>query len=175
MRTVPWGMTTSAGREGGPFEDDSAGFDEVELGFVRRFFPDFDWVRCNGPAPRRPLPVPLSRARVGLVVTAGAHLRGEAAFALDGEVRFLPLDAEAVELTHPGYDTARAATDPEVVMPRRALRRLVENGTIGSVAPTVVSTMGLVPNGHDVLDRSAPAAHERLMAEEVDLALLVPA
>lgn len=169
-------MTAVASSYGQPIAgDDSTGFDELEREFVRRFFPDFDWVRFTGPSPRRPLPVPMAQARVGLVVTAGAHLPGEAAFGLDGEVRFLPADAEAVELTHVGYDTARAATDPDVVVPRQALRRLVDAGVIGSLAPTVVSTMGLVPRGHDVLERSAPAAHERMVAEDVDLALLVPA
>lgn len=85
--------------------DDSTGFDDLEREFVRRFFPSFDWVRFEAPSPRRALPVPLRRARVGLVVTAGAHLPGEAAFSLDGEVRFLSAGAGALELSHPGYDT----------------------------------------------------------------------
>lgn len=155
--------------------DDSTGFDDLEREFVRRFFPSFDWVRFEAPSPRRALPVPLRRARVGLVVTAGAHLPGEAAFSLDGEVRFLSAGAGALELSHPGYDTGRAAADPDVVVPVRALRRLVQAGVVGSLAPTVISTMGLVPRGEDVLERSVPAALDRLRAEEVDLALLVPA
>ena len=155
--------------------DDSALFDELERKFVRKFFPEFDWVRFDTPSPRRALDVPLERARVGLVVTAGAHLPGEAPMGIDGEVRFLPVDAEAIELTHPGYDTERAATDPDVVVPVRSLRHLVTTGVIGSLAPTVISTMGLVPRGQDVLERSVPPALERLRAEEVDLVLLVPA
>jgi hypothetical protein len=66
-------------------------------------------------------------------------------------------------------------SDPSVVVPVRPLQRLVRAGVIGSLAPTVISTMGLVPRGMDVLERSAPAAAERLSEEEVDLALLVPA
>jgi D-proline reductase (dithiol) PrdB len=143
--------------------------------FVRRHFPDFDWVRFDTPSPRRLLPVPLSQARVGLVVTAGAHLPGETAFGTDGEVRFLPAGTETLELSHPGYDTRRAMADPDVVVPVPSLRRLVEAGVVGSLAPTVISTMGLVPRGEDVLERSVPAAVDRLRAEEVDLALLVPA
>jgi hypothetical protein len=156
-------------------DDDSAGFDDLERTFVRKFFPDFDWARFDAPSPRRALPVPLGQARVGLVVTAGAHLPGEAPLGLDGEVRFLPADSETYELTHPGYDTRRAATDPDVVVPVRSLRRLAAAGVVGSIAPTVISTMGLVPRGEDLLERSVPAALERLRAEEVDLALLVPA
>ena len=155
--------------------DDSAGFDELERKFVQRFFPDFDWLHFDTPSPRRPLPVPLRQARVGLIATAGAHLPGEAPLGIDGEVRFLPADAETIELTHRGYDTQRAAIDPDVVVPVRSLRRLVTARVVGSLAPTVISTMGLVPRGQDVLERSVPAALERLRAEEVDLALLVPA
>jgi hypothetical protein len=155
--------------------DDSVGFDEIERQVVRRHFPDFDWVGFDAPSPRRMLPVPLGRARVGLVATAGAHLPGEDAFGLDGEVRFLPADAEAIELSHPGYDTRRAAADPDVVVPVRSLRRLAQAGVIGSIASTMISTMGLVPRGEDVLERSVPVAHDRLREEEVDLVLLVPA
>lgn len=156
-------------------DDDSIGFDVLEAQFVRKFLPDFDWLRFDAPSPRRPLPVPLRQARVGLVVTAGAHLPGDPPFGMDGEVRFLVAGSGDFTLTHIGYDTERAMTDPDVVVPVRALRRLVEAGVIGSLAPTVISTMGLVPRGTDVLERSVPAALERLGEEEVDLALLVPA
>lgn len=153
---------------------DDAGFDALERDYVRRKLPDFDWVRFERPSPRHRLPVPLSRARVALVTTAGAHLPGEDPFRLDGEVRFVALD-RALALTHVGYDTERAARDPDVVVPVGALRRLAARGIIGSLAPTLVSTMGLVPRGHDVLERTAPLVADRLSAEEVDLALLVPA
>lgn len=155
---------------------DDAGFDALERDYVRRKRPDFDfdWVRFDWPSPRHRLRVPLSRARVALVTTAGAHLPGEDPFRLDGEVRFVALD-RALALTHVGYDTERAARDPDVVVPVGALRRLAARGIIGSLAPTLVSTMGLVPRGHDVLERTAPLVADRLSAEEVDLALLVPA
>lgn len=169
-------MSTVVAPFGSPVAgDDSAGFDVVERRYVQRILPDFDWLRFDTPSPRRPLPVPLRHARVGLVVTAGARLPGEPAFAMDGEVRFLAADADRVELTHIGYDTQRAMTDPDVVMPIRSLQRLVDARLIGSLAPTVISTMGLVPRGQDVLERSVPLAAERLRDEEVDLALLVPA
>jgi len=54
--------------------DDSAGFDDLERTFVRRFVADFEWLAFDEPSPRNDLPVPLSEARVGLVTTAGAHL-----------------------------------------------------------------------------------------------------
>ncbi|MGH9010757.1 MAG: hypothetical protein ACRDYF_13050, partial [Acidimicrobiia bacterium] len=54
--------------------DDSAGFDDLERMYVRRFVPDFDWLTFTDPSPRHSLAVRLENARVGLVTTAGAHL-----------------------------------------------------------------------------------------------------
>jgi hypothetical protein len=156
--------------------DDSAGFDDLERTYVRRFVPDFDWLRFDEPSPRRPLPVSLDRARVGLVATAGAHLPEQEPMSPTGELRLIPVrDAGRLQLTHIGYDTERASRDPDVVVPVRSLQRLAESGFIGSLAPTIVSGMGFVPRGGDVLERSVPIALEALRADDVDLVLLVPA
>jgi hypothetical protein len=61
------------------------------------------------------------------------------------------------------------------VFPVGTLRALVEAGSIGSVAPTAVSTMGYIPRGERVLERLVPPTVDLLRSEEVDLALLVPA
>ena len=93
-----------------------------------------------------------------------------------GEVRLIPVkDAGRLRLSHIGYDTERASRDPDVVVPAWSLQRLADAGFIGSVAPTIVSSMGFVPRGVDVLERSVPEAVDALRADEVDLALLVPA
>ena len=156
--------------------DDSAGFDDLERTYVRRFLPDFDWLTFREPSPRHPLPVPLENARVGLVTTAGAHLPEQDPISPTGEVRLVPVEEAArLQLTHIGYDTARASRDPDVVVPVRALQRLVGERFIGSLAPTLVSGMGFVPRGGDIFDRSVPVAVEALRADNVDLALLVPA
>jgi D-proline reductase (dithiol) PrdB len=156
--------------------DDSAGFDDLERTFVRRFVPDFDWLIFDQPSPRRSLPVPLPRARVGLVATAGAHLPEQEPMSPTGEIRLIPVEAAGrLQLSHIGYDTVRASKDPDVVVPVQALQRLVGEGFIGSLASTIVSSMGFVPRGADVLERSVPVALEALRADDVDLALLVPA
>jgi hypothetical protein len=156
--------------------DDSAGFDDLERTFVRRFVPEFDWLRFDEPSARHPLPVPLHQARVGLVATAGAHLPEQDPMTPRGEVRLIPVkDAGRLRLSHIGYDTERASRDPDVVVPAWSLQRLADAGFIGSVAPTIVSSMGFVPRGVDVLERSVPEAVDALRADEVDLALLVPA
>lgn len=159
----------------GEIFDDSVGFDDLERDFVRRFVPDFDWLDFPVPSPRHTLKVPLRGARVALVGSAGAHLPDQEPIPPDGDVRLIPNDAVDLRLAHVGYDTERASKDPDVVFPLRALHRLVAEGTIGSVAPTAVSTMGFVPDGHRVLEHTVPATVEVLRREEVDLALLVPA
>jgi D-proline reductase (dithiol) PrdB len=157
-------------------DDGSEAFAEVERRHVREVvgIPDFDWVAADAPSPRNPLPVPLSEARVTLVVTAGAHQPGSRPPGAGGSAVLVPASA-TVELTHPGYDTARAMADPDVVYPVRRLRALAEAGVIGSLAPTVVSTMGFVPDGRRLLTRAVPAAVEAMSDEEAHLALLVPA
>ena len=157
-------------------DDDSIGFDETERRHVREVvgIPDFDWVRGDAPSRRNPLPVALAEARVTLVTTAGAHEPGTRPPGSGGGAVLVPTDATP-ELTHPGYDTARAMADPDVVYPVRRLRAMADSGFIGSLAPTVVSTMGFVPDGRRLLSRAVPLALEAISAEEAHLALLVPA
>lgn len=157
-------------------EDDSAGFDLIERAYIREeLVADFEWLDFPRPSPRNKLPVPLAQARVALVSTAGVHLPDQRPMGPGGQVRIVPVDAPDIVLSHEGYDTQRAARDPEVVFPVRTLQALADAGFIGSLAPTAVSTMGYVPRGHRVLERLVPPTIDRLRSEEVDLALLVPA
>lgn len=158
------------------YGDDSAGFATTERDFVREVvgITDFDWIPAAQPSPRNRLTLPLSDARVMLVSTAGAHVKGTRPLGAGGDALTLPVDAQ-IELTHVGYDTARAMDDPDVVYPVRRLQALVDAGFIGSLAPTVISTMGFVPDGRRLLTRAVPVAVERMLAEQAHLALLVPA
>lgn len=160
----------------GDLGDDSQHFAEAERRHVREVVgvPDFEWVDFDEPSPRNPLPVPLSEATVTLVSTAGAHLVGTRPLGAGGHAALLPADAD-VQLTHGGYDTERAAQDPDVVYPVRTLQRLADDGFIGALAPTVVSTMGFVPSGRRLFERAVPDAVERIHDEQAHLALLVPA
>lgn len=158
------------------FEDDSTGFAQRERNHVRRrFVPDFEWVVFDTPSPRNLLSLPLHKSRVALIGTAGAHRAGEAPMSPTGELRILSLDADDVVLTHPGYDTERASADPEVVFPLQTLQVLAGEGFIGSVAPFAISTMGFIPKAMRVLERLGPPIVDKLAADDVDLALLVPA
>jgi D-proline reductase (dithiol) PrdB len=158
------------------FPDDSADFAETERRFVREVVgvTDFEWVAFDHPSPRTPLAVPLSEATVTLVSTAGAHLTDERPLGAGGDAALLATDAD-VQLSHVGYDTDRAMEDLDVVYPVRTLRHLAAEGFIGALAPTVISTMGFVPDGRRLLDRAVPRAVERIHDEQAHLALLVPA
>ena len=158
------------------FDDDSEGYDLRERDFVRaNLFPGFEWLTFETPSPRNRLAKPLSEARIGLISTAGGHLLGERPMGPGGTVRPLRVDATELVLSHEGYDTQRAMQDTETVFPGRTLLSMASAGQIGSVAPLAVSTMGYIPEGRRVLDRTVPAAYDLLRNQDVDLALLVPA
>ena len=155
--------------------DDSLHFPAVERDYIqRRGHPSFDWLRFAEPSARNRLKRPLTEARIGLLSTAGAHLPGEDPIPAAGPPRVLPI-GEKVAFHHIGYDTRRASADPEVVWPVRTLRRLADQGVIGTVSGQAVSMMGAVLDGRIVLDRHLPVAIDVFQRDQVDLVLLVPA
>lgn len=156
------------------------GFAQVEYDYVRgRIYPGFDWLVHEEPSPRQMLEMPLEQARVGLVATAGAHLPEQPPFALghdgDPSYRELPAAAEEFRLSHVGYDVRRAQRDPDVVFPLALLRRLAASGAIGGVGPRAYSFMGYAPDARPLLEATGPAVARELLADAVDLVLLVPA
>jgi D-proline reductase (dithiol) PrdB len=155
------------------------GFAQVEREYVhRRVYPGFDWVVFDETSPRNRLGVPLERARIALVATAGAHLRGQPPFALgrdgDASYREIPAGSEELELSHSGYDVRRAARDPDVVFPLALLRTLAAEGAVGELAPRAFSFMGYIPDTEPLLSETGPAVARELVAGAVDLVLLVP-
>lgn len=154
--------------------DDSRDFPAVEREYIRgRGRPDFDWLRFSDPSPRHRPKRPLAEARVGLMSSSGAHLTDDDPIGASGPPRVIPIDSE-VTFHHVGYDTGRAIADPEVVWPVRTLRRLADEGTIGSVSEMAVSMMGAVLDGRMVLERHVPVVVEQFRRDAVDLVLLVP-
>lgn len=153
-------------------------FVERERDHIRGFYrPDWDWWRADAPSVRTPPRVPLERARVALVATAGAIGPRQRPFAKgdEGDESFRLIDRDApVRLIHPGYDTRRASRDPDVVFPLALLRDLAARGVVGEVAPRAASFMGWAPDTARVLEETGPAAAQALAADAVDLVLLVP-
>ena len=64
--------------------------------------------------------------------------------------------------------------DIDVVFPLDSLKALVANGEIGDVAPRHLSFMGSITAPTRLVRESAPAAADLLVADQVDVALLVP-
>lgn len=155
------------------------GFAQIEYDYVReRVYAPFDWTTFDQPSPRRRLQRPLERSRVALVATAGAHLPSQPAFDLgrdgDSSYRELPADAEELRFAHVGYDTRRAREDPDIVFPLSLLRRLAGEGEIGELAPRAFSFMGYIPETEPLLNQTGPEVAAKLLADAVDLVLLVP-
>lgn len=157
-------------------------FAQVEADYVRgKISPHFDWQRFERPSPINPLKVAVSRTRVAIVTTAGAYINNrQPPFRLtregDPDFREIPGDLalDQLGLSHFGYDTRRALQDPNVVFPLERLREAARAGQVGSVAPRHYSFMGYSPQGVPLQDKAREVAR-RLAADQVDLALLVPA
>jgi D-proline reductase (dithiol) PrdB len=155
------------------------GFAQVEYEYVRqRVYASFDWRTFEEPSPSHRVERPLERSRIALVASAGAHLPEQPAFDLgkrgDSSYRELPSDATELRFAHAGYDTRRADEDPDVVFPLSLLRRLALAGDIGELAPRAFSFMGYIPETEPLLQQTGPEVARKLLADAVDLVLLVP-
>lgn len=130
-------------------------------------------------SPVTELPVPVARARVAVVTSAGLNLRSQEPFRReDPGFRVLPVgtpDAEIVQ-SHSsiGFDRTAAARDLNVSYPVDRLRELVEQGAIGELAPRFVSFMGAQPDPEAALADSAEEAADLLLADGVDVVVLTP-
>jgi D-proline reductase (dithiol) PrdB len=92
----------------------------------------------------------------------------------DPSYRVIPLESEKVRLHHPGYDVRRARKDPGVVFPLALLRAMAAEGKIGELAPRAFSYMGYIPHAEPLLMDTGPEVANALIADQVDLALLIP-
>lgn len=136
--------------------------------------------RSGGAVPWTPFEGRFAEARVAVVTTGGFHRADQPAFDCDRgdpSVRRIPVGTPLAELeiSHTHYDTRDARRDPNVLFPLDRLRELVEEGALGSLAPTQWSMMGYVPQTAALVEETAPAIAAGMRSEEVDLALLVPA
>ena len=137
----------------------------------------YRWV-TNSEVPWTPLTKPLGASRVALVASGGVYMRGQVAFHHrdDTSLRVIAADTPSSKLrvTHFAYDLTDARSDPTVVFPLATLRALAAEGFIAGVGPNVYSLMGGIYSTRKVSELVAPAIAERLLRDEVDLALFVP-
>jgi D-proline reductase (dithiol) PrdB len=121
---------------------------------------------------------------VGLVTTAGVHLRSQSPFDMedpdgDPSLRVFSTETAPADLviTHKYYDHSAADRDINVVLPLDRLRELAAEGVIRGVGPRCYGLMGHIDGRHlDTLIReTAPTVARALRADGVDAAFLTPA
>lgn len=148
----------------------------------RLFAKTYRWRRIDPvPVARRSKPLP--ECRVALVSSAGFVVPGDEPFDMgvkggDWSFRTIPHDADvqALEEHHrsDAFDHAGLERDRNLGLPLEPLRALADEGVIGPVAPRHVSLMGSITAPGRLVKHSAPAIAERLVEDQVDLALMVP-
>ncbi len=154
-----------------------------ELSFtLRTFLRAYRWRRLD-PVPAAQLDKPVSRCRVALVTSAGLVVPGERPFdeAVKGgdySYRVIPRDADVQSLEEHhrsgSFDHAGIEADRNLGLPLDRLRELEAGGEIGEVAPRHLSFMGSITAPGRLVKRTAPEAAALLVADQVDVALLVP-
>ncbi len=127
--------------------------------------------------------IDLSNSRLLLISTAGGYWRGEqksfdAANDLgDYSIRLFPTDTpfEQIDFAHDHYEHTAVTADTQVLLPLQHLRDMVAEDKIGSLASSVISFSGYMPNVAQIVAKTIPAIIAAAQAEQADGALLVPA
>lgn len=141
-------------------------------------YPAYRWVENPEAPPWAPLTKPLAECRLGLVASGGIYRVGQIAFHYKDDTSYREIDTTTptseLRATHFAYDLTDARRDVNVVFPIDTLRALVGEGFLGGLGPRAYTFMGGIYSVRKMRDVLAPAIAARLVADEVDLALLVP-
>jgi len=149
---------------------------------MRLFLKAYPWRRID-PVPWTPLRRPLADSKLALVSSAGFVMPDQEPFdgarrGGDPSFREIPSDADPSML----IDSHRSQTfdhdgmhrDPNLAFPLDRARELVASGRIGSFARRHLSFMGGITAPGRLAKQTAPEAVSLLVADGVDVALLVP-
>ena len=126
---------------------------------------------------------PLSECKVGLVTTAGLHVRGDDPFTTaknggDASFRIIPrlTDPSDIVQSHTsiGFDRTSIYKEINITFPIDRLNELVALGKIGSLSDNYYSFMGALRNVTGLTDEYGPEVAEKLLDEKVDVVLLTP-
>jgi D-proline reductase (dithiol) PrdB len=126
----------------------------------------------------------LRECKIGLVTTAGVHLKSQLPFDMedkDGDPtwREIPssVDLEDLMITHNYYDHHDADQDINVVFPVERLRELAAEGVVGGIAPRHFSFMGHIMGRYidALVNHTGPEVARRLKDDGVDGVFLTPA
>jgi D-proline reductase (dithiol) PrdB len=141
--------------------------------------------------PRREIPwaapaKPLAQATVALLSTAALATEDDRPFDQEGErrdpwwgdpsFRVIPADADprSIRGYHLHMDNRYLEQDVNCALPLTRLRQLERAGEVGRAAPSHYSYMGYILDPTELMEQSVPTMIERMRAEQVDVALLVP-
>jgi D-proline reductase (dithiol) PrdB len=146
-----------------------------------RWDPNFEWV-VNETAPWTPLRKPIARSILALVSTCGAYRKGidcpfdAANFYGDPSFKEIPnaTTPEKLDFAHTHYDHNQVSQDPRLAFPQKYLSEFAANGIIGSFADPSLSFSGYLPQPRQLVQDTAPAAAQRLLAAGAEAALLIP-
>lgn len=142
--------------------------------------PQYDFI------PWTPLKKPLRECRVALLTTAGISLKTDTPFDMERERRdplwgdpsFREIPRWASEkdivVNHIHINPRYIYQDLNVALPLQRFQELAQLGEIGALAPTHYSIMGYNTDPTELVCTSAPQIADRMKAEEVDVAFLVP-
>jgi hypothetical protein len=149
---------------------------------MRLFLKAYPWRRID-PVPWTPLRRPLAESKLALVSSAGFVMPEQQPFDTsrrggDPTFREIPSDADPSLLvdSHRSqtFDHGGMQRDANLAFPLDRARELVASGRIASLAPHHLSFMGGITAPGRLVKQTAPPAVSRLVAEGVDVALLVP-
>jgi D-proline reductase (dithiol) PrdB len=141
----------------------------------------------RGAIPFMPPAKPLRECAIALVSTAGIARNDDRPFDQERErrdpwwgdpgFRVIPLGTteQDVRLYHMHIDPRFGQADLDVVLPMRRLTELAREGLVGQPAPRHYSLMGYILDPTVLVEETAPALADRMRADAVDAAALVPA
>jgi D-proline reductase (dithiol) PrdB len=156
-------------------------FDEFSLS-MRLFLKAYPWRRID-PVPWAPLRKPLAQSRLALVSSAGFVAPGQPPFdesvrGGDVSLRDIPATSDTRTLTDShrseSFDHRGIQADANLAFPIDRVLELVARGRIGAVNRRHLSCMGSITAPGRLMRDTAPEAARRLVADGVDVALLVP-
>ena len=142
-------------------------------------YPPYQWFKADSPAPWTDLAKPLSQSRLGMIATAGTYVTGQVAYYYkdDTSTRKIPADTPVDKLRFSHITEnylVDARKDPRTVFPLEALQHLRQEGVIGDLADNYYSCMGGIYSQRRVTEELIPNLSMDMLAEKIDVLLLVP-
>ena len=146
--------------------------------YERLGYSPYRWFHADTPPPWCKIDKPLNDTRLGLLSTSGIYALGQLAFHYKEDTSIREIRTEVPDQDLRFCHTASsylsdAYKDPNCVFPRNTLKTLVDEGFLGSLAPTAVTCMGAVYSARRARDELAPRVLEAFRKQAVDAALLV--